>query len=134
MLTNKVVLITGAAHRIGATTARLLHAEGMNILLDRWGCDVLLAENQAEASQQVLLHGTPDFVLVDYHLSDQRHGLQEMQRIDEILGTRLPAIVITADRSKDLEEAVREQGYGLLRKPIRPAALRALMSNMLKAQ
>ena len=33
MLTNKVVLITGAAHRIGATTARRLHAEGMNILL-----------------------------------------------------------------------------------------------------
>ena len=33
MLANKVVLITGAAHRIGATTARMLHAEGMNILL-----------------------------------------------------------------------------------------------------
>ena len=33
MLTNMVVLITGAAHRIGATTARMLHAEGMNILL-----------------------------------------------------------------------------------------------------
>lgn len=33
MLSNKVVLITGAAHRIGATTARMLHAEGMNILL-----------------------------------------------------------------------------------------------------
>jgi Na+/proline symporter/signal transduction histidine kinase len=107
--------------------------EGMNILLDRWGCNVLLAENQAEASQQVLLHGTPDFVLVDYHLSDQLHGLQVMQQIDEILGTCLPAIVITADRSTDLEEAVRAQGYGLLRKPIRPAALRALMSNMLKA-
>jgi pteridine reductase len=33
MQSNKVVLITGAAHRIGATTARMLHAEGMNILL-----------------------------------------------------------------------------------------------------
>lgn len=33
MLSNKVVLITGAAHRIGATTARMLHAEGMKILL-----------------------------------------------------------------------------------------------------
>jgi pteridine reductase len=33
MLSNKVVLITGAAHRIGATTARMLHAEGLNILL-----------------------------------------------------------------------------------------------------
>jgi pteridine reductase len=30
---GKVVLITGAAHRIGATTARTLHAAGMNIVL-----------------------------------------------------------------------------------------------------
>ena len=33
MSDNKVVLITGAAHRIGATTARHLHGEGMNIVL-----------------------------------------------------------------------------------------------------
>jgi CheY-like chemotaxis protein len=107
--------------------------EGMNLLLDRWGCLVMLAENQAQAAQQVVIHGTPDFVLVDYHLTDQSHGLQVMQHLDELLGTRLPAIVITADRSSELEESVRAQGYGLLRKPIRPAALRALISNMLKA-
>lgn len=48
MLTNKVVLITGAAHRIGATTTRVLHAEGMNILLhyrhSREAADALQAE------------------------------------------------------------------------------------------
>jgi signal transduction histidine kinase/Na+/proline symporter len=109
--------------------------EAMNLLLDRWGCPaVMLAQTQAQAAQQVLLHGTPDFVLVDYHLDDQSHGLQVMQHLDNILGTRLPAIVITADRSSQLEEAVRAQGYGLLRKPIRPAALRALMSNILKTK
>ena len=32
-MTNKVVLITGAAHRIGATLARTLHAQGMNIVI-----------------------------------------------------------------------------------------------------
>ena len=109
--------------------------EAMNLLLDRWGCPaVMLAETQAQAAQQVLMHGTPDFVLVDYHLTDQSHGLQVMQHLDNILGTKLPAIVITADRSSELEETVKKQGYGLLRKPIRPAALRALMSNMLKTK
>jgi len=92
----------------------------------------MLAQTQAQAAQQVLMHGTPDFVLVDYHLNDQSNGLQVMQHIDNILGTRLPAIVITADRSSELEEAVKSKGYGLLRKPIRPAALRALMTNILK--
>ena len=33
MSDNPVVLITGAAHRIGATTAKLLHQQGMNIVL-----------------------------------------------------------------------------------------------------
>ncbi len=109
--------------------------EAMNLLLDRWGCPVvMLAETQAQAAQQVLMHGNPDFVLVDYHLSEQSHGLQVMQHLDNILGTQLPAIVITADRSSELEEAVKAKGYGLLLKPIRPAALRALMTNMLKTR
>ena len=109
--------------------------EAMNLLLDRWGCPtVMLARTQAQAAQQVLMHGTPDFVLVDYHLDDQSHGLQVMQHLDNILGTRLPAIVITADRTSELEKTVRARGYGLLLKPIRPAALRALMTNMLKTK
>ncbi|MCP4046467.1 MAG: hybrid sensor histidine kinase/response regulator, partial [Gammaproteobacteria bacterium] len=109
--------------------------EAMNLLLDRWGCpSVMLAQTQAQAAQQVLMHGTPDFVLVDYHLDDQSHGLQVMEHLDSILGTRLPAIVITADRSSELEETIKDLGYGLLRKPIRPAALRALMTNMLKTK
>jgi len=109
--------------------------EAMNLLLDRWGCPtVMLARTQAQAAQQVLMHGTPDFVLVDYHLDDQSHGLQVMQHLDNILGTQLPAIVITADRTSGLEKAVRARGYGLLLKPIRPAALRALMTNMLKTK
>ena len=107
--------------------------EAMNLLLDRWGCaTVMLATTQAQAAQQVLMHGTPDFVLLDYHLTDQSNGLNVIEHLDNILGTHLPAIVITADRSSELEETVRKKGYGLLRKPIRPAALRALMNNILK--
>ena len=55
-----------------------------------------------------------------------------MEHLNELLGKRVPAIVITADRSAELEEAVRRKKYGLLRKPIKPAALRALMTNTLK--
>ncbi len=109
--------------------------EAMNLLLDRWGCPaVMLAETQAQAAQQVLMHGPPDFVLVDYQLNDQSNGLQVMAHLDNILQTSLPAIVITANRSSELEEAVKARGYGLLRKPIRPAALRALMTNMMKTK
>jgi CheY-like chemotaxis protein len=108
--------------------------EGMQMLLSRWGYSVMLAEDQDSAEQQVKENGAPDIVLVDYHLADRRHGLEVMTRLDEISGRALHAIVITADRSAELEEAVRARGYGLLRKPIKPAALRALMGNTLKAE
>jgi len=106
--------------------------EGMKMLLDRWGCAVMLAENQDEATQQVRQNGPPGLVLVDYHLSDRANGLDVMNHLDNILGVKLAAIVITADRSPELEEESRKQGYGLLRKPIKPAALRALMTNTIK--
>lgn len=59
-LAGKVALITGAAHRIGATIARTLHAEGMNIVVhyrqSREGAQKLQAElNDRRAESCVLI-------------------------------------------------------------------------------
>jgi hypothetical protein len=39
----------------------------------------------------------------------------------------VPVIVITADHSADVQRQVRLRGFALLRKPLKAAALRALM-------
>lgn len=49
MVDNKVVLITGAAHRIGAVTARYLHDAGFNIILH-----YLSSRSPAQALQKEL--------------------------------------------------------------------------------
>ena len=49
MSDSPVVLITGAAHRIGATTAKLLHQNGMNIVLHYRG-----SREKAQAVQKEL--------------------------------------------------------------------------------
>lgn len=75
MLTNKVVLITGAAHRIGATTARILHAEGMNILLH-----YRHSRDAAETLQTELNDIRPDSVKLlqaDLHDTQSLSGLIE---------------------------------------------------------
>jgi len=59
VLTDKVVLITGAAHRIGATIARLLHAEGMRIVLHYRS-----SRAAAQALQQELTAQRPDSVML----------------------------------------------------------------------
>lgn len=75
MLSNKVVLITGAAHRLGATTARMLHAEGMNILLH-----YRHSRDAAEALQMELNDIRPDSVKLlqaDLHDTPSLPGLIE---------------------------------------------------------
>ena len=75
MLSNKVVLITGAAHRLGATTARMLHGEGMNILLH-----YRHSRDAAEALQTELNDIRPDSVQLlqaDLHDTQSLPGLIE---------------------------------------------------------
>jgi len=65
---NKVALITGAAHRIGATTARLLHGNGMNIVLHYRG-----SREQAQAVQNELNNEREDSVILiqaDLHITN----------------------------------------------------------------
>ena len=42
----------------------------------------------------------------------------------------IPAIIITADHSAEVQREVRARGYALLRKPLKAAALRALMHQL----
>ncbi len=58
-LEGKVALITGAAHRIGATTARLLHREGANIVLHYRG-----SRQAAQGVQEELNALRPDSVVL----------------------------------------------------------------------
>ena len=57
-LAGKVALITGAAHRIGAVTARTLHAAGANIVLhyrnSRKGAQVLQNELNMIRAESVM--------------------------------------------------------------------------------
>jgi hypothetical protein len=43
-------------------------------------------------------------------------------------GAELPAILVTADRSPPVRDEARAQDVQLLHKPLKPAALRALMA------
>ena len=69
----------------------------------------------------------PDIVLADYHL-DGDTGVAVVRALREQLGHDLAAVIITADRSPEVQELVRGAGLHILRKPLRPAALRAVMA------
>ncbi len=102
--------------------------EGMETLLSGWGCNVLKAAGSREAVAQVRASSRrPEIILADYHLDDET-GLDAVRAVRTELGNEVPAVVITADRSREVQELIRSEGLQLLRKPLRPASLRAVMA------
>ena len=69
----------------------------------------------------------PDGLLVDYHL-DGGNGVGAIAALRRRLQRDLPAILITADRSARVREEARAAGVHVLNKPIKPASLRALIT------
>lgn len=101
--------------------------DGMRALLGRWGVDCRVAPDIEQARAE-LAGGGIHLLLADYHLADGVDGLQALERLRAALGNLPPVIVITADGSTALKQRARALGYPLLHKPVRPAALRALLT------
>jgi Na+/proline symporter/signal transduction histidine kinase/CheY-like chemotaxis protein len=101
--------------------------DGMETMLRGWGCAVIKAADLdgALAAAEDSAHA-PGGLLIDYHL-DHGNGIEAIVSLRARYGD-LPAILITADRSPAVREAARAQGIQLLNKPIKPAALRALLA------
>jgi Na+/proline symporter/CheY-like chemotaxis protein len=101
--------------------------DGMETLLSGWGCRVLKAAD-LKTAQAVLAQtkARPEGLLVDYHL-DTGSGIDAIVELRWQLGN-LPAILITADRSPDVAEDALRRNVRVLNKPIKPAALRALLA------
>jgi Na+/proline symporter/signal transduction histidine kinase len=101
--------------------------DGMATLLTGWGCRTFKATDLKSARQIVGdADRRLDGLLIDYHL-DQGNGLDAIMALREQLGD-LPAILITADRSPRVRTLARAKQVHVLNKPLKPAALRALLT------
>ncbi len=100
---------------------------GMKTLVSGWGCHVETAQSVEEA----LALSEPgraswDIILADYHL-DRGIGLDAIAAVRRTTKAEVPAVIISADNSPEMQRAVRNAGHAFLRKPVKAAALRALM-------
>ena len=73
----------------------------------------------------------PSVLLVDYHLDAGVTGLDVVAALRGETGIDMPVVVLTADHSDTVTDEVREAGHPLLHKPVKPAALRALLNRLL---
>ncbi len=110
--------------------------DGMHGLLRKWGAAPSVATNRDEAlAEMQRVHEAsgnwPALLLVDYHLDNKTTGLEVIIALREFSGVNLPAVILTADHSDKVAHLVRLGGHVLLHKPVKPAALRALINRIL---
>jgi len=102
--------------------------EAMAALIGGWGCQVAAAASLDEAIAAVDRAGRfPDLLVADLHLDDGPDGLEIIETLRRRWALSVPAALITADRDPTLRPRARARGVELLHKPVKPAALRALL-------
>ena len=98
--------------------------DGMRLLLEGWGCRVTTASGLTELAD---MPAKPDVVVADYHL-DEGTGIDAIGLLRGRFGDDLRAILVTADRTPTVRDAAEASGIVVMHKPLKPAALRALLA------
>jgi signal transduction histidine kinase/ActR/RegA family two-component response regulator len=102
--------------------------EGMRLLLSGWGCEVWTASDLESAHQALRANkGLPEVIIADYHL-DETDGLELIKALRWKTQVDTPALLVTADRTPAVRDAAAAMNIHVLNKPLKPAALRALLT------
>jgi len=105
---------------------------GMIELLLAWQCQVIAAESFEKALDLFANHDNDiDILLVDYQLNNNHDGINLIGKLRAQVTHYLPAILITATTDTDIEEKTAAADVGYMRKLVKPAALRSMMSALL---
>jgi PAS domain S-box-containing protein len=107
--------------------------QGMKTLLEGWGCQVTTALSQEDLLSQVDPKEDPvDLLIADYHLDDDRNGVDAARAVAQRMDTPLTVLMITANYNKELKQDIRELGYVLMNKPVKPLKLKTTLMHLLK--
>lgn len=104
--------------------------DGMGVLLRGWGCHVLLADGKDQAL--ALLQKAPEaphVILADYHL-DEGTGVEAVAALRAQVHAEIPAVIISADTSIEVQRDIRHRGLLHLRKPLKAGALRSMLMQL----
>jgi CheY-like chemotaxis protein len=109
--------------------------EGMAQLLEGWSCEVLTATDTVEALEALEQAAAAGPAARRFPPGRRRYGPEDHRQAVRARWGDVPAVIITADYGEAVRERVRASaGCSIMRKPVKPAALRAIMSQLLLAR
>lgn len=128
----------GQDHPMRGTTAWYIDDDAPSCtatgaLLQRWGCEVALAGGPQAALQLAAPGNAPQMLLLDVRMG-AFYGPDLYGQLCAIWRQQPQVLLVTAEHDTALRRQAAERGWGFLLKPVRPSALRALISQMLLRQ
>jgi CheY-like chemotaxis protein len=108
--------------------------EGMGSLMRSWGCGVVTASSADEAIARLATLGRPDLIISDYRLPDRMTGIAAIARLRAVYKLPVAAFLISADTAPERLRDAQASGLHLLHKPVRPMALRAMVTQLLQGE
>ena len=103
--------------------------QAMQSLLSKWHANAQLFTDPDEATAYAHTHSTPDMILMDYQLGENRNGLDVIKALRNIWQSNVPSALITAVRDEALKQQAKQQQVHYLSKPVKPAKLKALINH-----
>lgn len=107
--------------------------DGMQLLLNNWGYNnVMTSLDGRFLDDQKFKAESIALILADYHLENNRTGVEVIIELRDAAKWDIPSAIISADRSDGLKKEIQEAGIFLLQKPIKPLSLRTLLNRLMK--
>jgi len=101
--------------------------------LQEWGCNVLAVKDEksliASLANQCF---TPTIIISDYHLDNDKNGVDLIQKTLAQKAWQVPCIICSADPSEQVREHTNSAKFYFMRKPIKALALKKLMKQILR--
>ena len=110
----------------------LLVLDSLETVLMTWGAEVKKVCS-FDALKSLLFEGyQPDVMFSDYNLEDEVNGVAAIEFLRAQVGEFVPALVITGEINSDVFRIIEEAGLKMLKKPVKPAKLRAMLAYLLE--
>jgi len=105
--------------------------DALETVLMAWGAEVKKVCS-FDVLKKLLVEGyQPDVMLSDYNLEDEVNGVEAIDYLRTKVDQFIPALVITGETSSDVFKTIEKNGLKVLKKPVKPSKLRAMLGYLL---
>ncbi|MEO3681403.1 PAS domain-containing hybrid sensor histidine kinase/response regulator [Shewanella vesiculosa] len=112
-----------------------LMLKAISSLLSGWGCHVITAKDHPSAIQQLADNPQPKLIIADYHLEDDKNGVDLVQYLlaqhTDSINKQTTCVICSADPSEAVRQHTSSAQFSFVRKPLKAIALKRIIKQLM---